>query len=128
MVLGATPVSNVRIAYVGGGQEEWARREPAENRTNYPEPSTFGTLPASAFFIRHVKNLEMSDIKLSYAKEDVRPPLVIENVQGADLSNIKAEHRSDVPVLILRDVENLRAHRVQDVKDVVQGRVDEVKL
>jgi polygalacturonase len=121
-------LSNIRIDYAGGGTAKMAATRPSDHEKDYPEPANHGPTPAYGFFVRHVDGLELSDIKLSYAKDDARPPFVIEKVKGADLSNVKAQHQSDVPVLILRDVENFRAHRVDGVPDTEKDRIDELPL
>ncbi len=41
------------------------RVEPAEREKEYPEPTMFGALPATGFFIRHVRNIEMSNVEIA---------------------------------------------------------------
>jgi hypothetical protein len=36
------------------------------------------------FFIRHVKGIEVSDVEVSYMKEDLRPSFVLNDVKDAD--------------------------------------------
>jgi hypothetical protein len=70
----------------------------------------------------------MSDIKLSYARDDVRPPFVIENVVGADLVNIQAEHVSTVPVFVLRQVMNFKSRFVDGVADIDKPLIDQASI
>lgn len=63
-------------------------------------------MPAYGFFIRHVKGIEMSDVEVSYMKEDLRPAFVLNDVKGADFYRIKAQHAPDVPTFALMNVEN----------------------
>jgi hypothetical protein len=45
---------------------------PPEREAAYPEPSMFGQLPASGFYIRHVRNLEMINIEIATEIPDSR--------------------------------------------------------
>jgi len=121
-------LENIRIDYAGGGTEKMAATQPSDHVKDYPEPANHGPTPAYGFFVRHVNNLSMDGINVSCAKDDPRPPFVIENVAGASFDNIKAQHGSDVPVFMLRDVENFTATRVRDVADTQKDRVDQGKF
>jgi polygalacturonase len=121
-------LDNIRIYYAGGGTEEHATTRPSDRVTDYPEPQNHGPMPAYGFFVRHVKNLELSDIQVSTAKPDVRPPFVIEQARGVDLSNVKATRGDGVPMAILRNVEGLTMHRVQNVPDTTKEKVEEERL
>jgi len=81
--------SNIYIEYKGGGTKEDALREVPENEKNYPEPSMFGVLPASTFYIRHAKNITFDNIRVSFKKEDFRPAFVLDNVHGIDFDRLK---------------------------------------
>ena len=121
-------LSNIRIYYQGGGTAKMAATQPSDMIKAYPEPANHGDMPAYGFFVRHVKNLQMSDIQVSYDKPDVRPPFVIEKVKGAEFINVKAERDSSAPAFIIRDVENFSTHRVQGVADTQKDRIDDEKL
>jgi hypothetical protein len=121
-------LENIRIDYAGGGTEKQATSRPTDHVKDYPEPANHGPTPAYGFFIRHVKNLELSDIHLSYAKDDVRPPFVIESCAGVDIENVKAEHLSTVPVFVLRQIQNFRAQFVDGVADVAKPLIDEASI
>lgn len=81
--------SNIYIEYKGGGTKEDALREVPQNEKNYPEPSMFGVIPASTFYIRHAKNITFDNIRVSFQKEDFRPAVVLDNVHGADFNRLK---------------------------------------
>jgi len=105
-----------------------AATRPSDRATDYPEPQNHGDMPAYGFFVRHVKNLELSDIQVSTAKPDARPPFVIEQAKGVDLINVKATRSEGVPMGILRNVEGFSTHRVQNVADTTKDKVDEEKF
>lgn len=86
-----------------------ARTDPyavPEREKDYPEPSVFGILPASGFFIRHVKNITIRDVEIGFLNEDTRPALVLVDVQGADFDNLKVQRAASTPMFVLRDVKN----------------------
>ena len=110
-------LSNIRIYYQGGGTKEQAALDPPEQEDAYPEPTMFGELPAYGFFIRHVKDLEVNNVEVSYMKEDMRPPFILEDVQGADFLHVKAQHTQSVPTFVLKNVGNLSIHQCWPLPD-----------
>ncbi|MDP4228573.1 MAG: glycoside hydrolase family 28 protein, partial [Bacteroidota bacterium] len=119
---------DIRIYYKGGGTQEQAAINPPENEKKYPEPNMFGIIPAYGFFIRHVKGIEMSNVEVSYMNDEQRPAYVLNDVKGADFSNIKAQHAANSPVFILKNVENFNTHQCKSLKDVSLKTVTEKKL
>src|ERR1044071_126643 len=85
-------LNNIRIYYKGGGTKEQAALNPPEKENDYPEPTMFGEIPAYGFFIRHVRGIEMKNVKVSYLKDDARPPFMISDAARVDLRNIIAQH------------------------------------
>ena len=99
-------LNNIRIYYKGGGTKEQAALQPLEKQTDYPEPTMFGEMPAYGFFIRHVRGLVMSDVKVTYLKEDVRSPFILFDAKEVELRHIKAQHATGVPSFVLNNIEN----------------------
>lgn len=67
----------------------------------YPEPSNWGILPAYGIYARHVENLALHNIKISYQVEDKRHPIVLDDVDGVNLSKIKASCSQDSSMLAI---------------------------
>jgi len=111
-------LSNIRIAYRGGGTAQDAAIQPQENTHTYPEPESHGTMPAYGFFIRHVKNIELSDLHLGYLSTDLRPAFVLQDVIGADFRHVLAAHEKGVPVLVLKQSAAITTQDVRDVADL----------
>ena len=84
----------------------------------------FGEMPAYGFFIRHVKNLEMNNVEVSYLNEDVRPPFVLNDVKGADFYRLKAQRAANIPTFVLSEVEDLS---VQQSASLPNTRLDNIK-
>jgi hypothetical protein len=118
-------LSDIRILYKGGGTKEQAARAVPEKEKDYPEPDSFGELPAYGLFIRHVKGLEMRDVIVGYEKEDLRPAIVLDDVIGADLRHVKAQHAQGVPVISAKNVENLDLHQCKGVQDGHKDKVEQ---
>ena len=121
-------LSNIRIVYRGGGTKEDAAIEPPERDISYPEPSMFGAIPAYGFFIRHVKGIEMNSVEVSYAKEDLRPAFVLNDVKGADFLHIKAQRAADAPAFVLKNVEDFSVQQSKGVPDTRIERAEQKKF
>ena len=77
-------ISDVILHQVGGGSRELADGRPPDQEEAYPEPTMFGELPAIGFFIRHARNVEMSNVEIQTASADARPAFWLQDVVGAD--------------------------------------------
>jgi hypothetical protein len=85
-------------------------------------------MPSQGFFIRHVKNLEMTNVEISTQKEDFRPAFVLNDVQGADFFRVKAPEATNVPVFALNNVSNFSVARSRPVPDTQLEHVDQRTL
>jgi polygalacturonase len=110
---------HIYIQHRGGGTKEQAAVMPEENEQKYPEPNMFGNMPSQGFYLRHVKNVTMSDIEVVAMSEDARPALIMQNVDGADLFRIKTP--AGAPVLVLHDSKDVTALWVRGLKDGAQA-------
>lgn len=84
-------LENIWLVFQGGGTKEDAARMPRELGTGYPEPRNLGTMPAYGLFARHVRDLELENIRVSFAREDLRPAMVAVDVDGLEIDNFKAQ-------------------------------------
>jgi polygalacturonase len=104
-------LSNIRIVYQGGGTKEMAQLQPPEKESTYPEPGMFGRdMPSYGMYIRHVKNINLSDLQLSHAKPDARPAFVLDDVSGADFFHVHAQQERGTPAIKETNVTGLEAH------------------
>lgn len=111
-------LSNIRIVYEGGGTKKDATIIPPENEDDYPEPSMFGKLPSYGFYIRHVKNIDFSNIEISHQKEDMRPAFTLNDVEGVNFRFIEAEQTKGSPVFVLKNVEDFSVFRSSLLKNI----------
>jgi polygalacturonase len=115
-------VSDVYLHQVGGGTEEWAAMRPPEKENGYPEASMFGTLPATGFFIRHARNVEMSNVEVATEKADARPVVWAESVEGLDVFRLR--HAHGAKAFELHSVQGFRNFGSSTVKDVVFDKAE----
>ena len=90
-----------------------------EHEKDYPEPATFGVLPAYGFFIRHAQNVKLEDIDINYLDEDKRAAIILHDVQTAELKFIKAAKVSGSPLLRMKNSKNIHLHQSFNVADKV---------
>ena len=119
-------IRNVFVEHKGGGTHEMASLTLEEKEKDYPEHSMFGdAMPAQGFYLRHIKNLEMSDIEIRSKSPDVRPAFVLDDVRGADFWHVKANLPQDVPMFALSKVKDFEVSRSKPVKDAQIDHVEE---
>jgi len=99
----------------GGGSSELAKRQPPAAEAAYPEPTMFGDLPASGFFIRHARNVEMSNVEIQTTAADERPAIWMQDVAGADFFRMRVPPG---PVYALDGVSQFRSFGCRTVPDV----------
>ena len=85
-------------------------------------------MPAHGFYIRHVKNIQMSDIEIVSLTEDARPAVVLNDVQRADFSHIKIPRAANVPAFVLSNVEDFSISRSKPLPDTQIDRAEQKKL
>jgi len=120
-------ISNFLIQHEGGGSREDAAQRLPEKEKDYPEPSMFGTTPAHGFFIRHVKGLEMNDIKISCQKDDARPAFVLDDVQKAEFWRLKPPNTSNAS-FVLNSVEDFSISQSKPVPDMELNKVERTEF
>jgi hypothetical protein len=110
-------ISDCTFQHGGGGTAEMAALQPAERPDDYPEPAGFGPLPAQHFYLRHVRNIELSGVEVASVTADARPSFWLGDVSGADLLHIKFP-RGAAPACVLNDVSDFRMHSSRGFNDI----------
>jgi polygalacturonase len=121
-------LNNIHIFYQGGGTLAQAAVSPPEKEANYPEPSMFGAIPAYGFFIRHVKGIELTNVEVSYMKEELRPAFVVVAVSAADFFHVKAQKASGASLFDLKNVSDFNAYQCTGAPDTHLDHVEQKKL
>jgi len=113
-------LSDIYIQHQGGGAKENALFQPPENENAYPEPTMFGaTMPDHGFFIRHARNIHMSNVEIVYTKEDLRPAFVVQDVRGADFFRVRAQRASVAPTFALKQVTDFSIAQSRPIPDTL---------
>ena len=66
-------------------------RNVPENEKKYPEFDCYGTCPAYGLYFRHVDGLQVRNVRLRLANNDVRPAIVMDDVKNYALEDIDYE-------------------------------------
>jgi polygalacturonase len=120
-------ISDVYLEQVGGGSAAMAALEPEEREAAYPDPKMFGDLPATGFFARHVRNLEMSNVEIATRAADARPAFWLKDVVGADFFRSRVP-QGTAPAFDLRQVKDFRTFGSRQLADRVIESVDQRKI
>ena len=104
---------------------EWRGLQVPELEDGYPELLHFGPTPVHGFFIRHLKNLELSHVEIAPSAAEPRPAIWLEDVHRADLFAITAPVQ---PNLELRNVTDLRIGWSRAFKDATIEKMDKSTL
>jgi polygalacturonase len=115
---GATPTP-------GAAFPDWHTIAVPELEDVYPELLRFGPTPSNGFFIRHLKNLEMSHVEVAPQPTDPRPAFWLEDVHRADFFAITAPPQ---PNFSLHKVTDLRIGWSRAAKDVMLTIADNQTL
>jgi polygalacturonase len=116
-------LSNVYIQTVGGAPPEAALVQPPESENKYPDPGMFGPMPASGFFLRHLRNVEMSHVEIANAAPDARPAFYLKDVERADFFAVTAPRGAD-GAFALHGVKDLRIGWSRAAADVTLDNVE----
>ena len=96
-------LENIRLISVGGGTARDAGINPRELGDGYPEPGHLGTLPAYGIYARHVRDLELANIQVSFLTNDLRPAAMFVDVQGLDMDTFKPQVAAGIKPAVFAD-------------------------
>ncbi len=83
-------LSHIRVDNVLPYRPEWGGKPVPEKEGAYPEARMFGMLPASGLYVRHVRDLRLSDVVFSATAGERRPTVIFDDVAGARISGLKS--------------------------------------
>ncbi len=72
-----------------------------EMAEQYPEPTNFGILPSYGIYARHIENLTLENVSLSYMVADERHAIVLDDAHGVTFKNFNAETEDGVKKVAL---------------------------
>ncbi len=104
-------LENIRIQYRGGGKLPEVKREVPELPSEYPEYDMFGRLPAFGLYCRHVRNLHLHNVNLTFGEPDERCGIFCEDIQELEIGRAELEALpSGAPPIWLRQVKRAFLH------------------
>ncbi|MGD0913812.1 MAG: glycoside hydrolase family 28 protein [Terracidiphilus sp.] len=116
-------LSDIYVEHAGGGTAEQANTQVPELIDGYPDPGAFKVTPSSAFFLRHVRNLEMSHVEVANIAPEARPAFYLEDVERADFFAITAPRAAE-GAFALHSVKDLRIGWSRATQDTVLASAD----
>jgi polygalacturonase len=119
-------ISDIFIQHQGRGTREQALAEVPELEDKYPDPKVFGPIPAQGFFLRHIRNLDMSHVEIASIEPDHRPSFVLNDVHGAEFLRIRAPQDTLAPVFALRNVTQFSVNLSRGIPDTVRQEIGEM--
>ncbi len=93
-------LQNIRIRSSGGGTPADADRPIPEKEAAYPAGRMFGRLSAYGLFCRHVTNLCVENVDVSFTDDDARPAFVLDDVRDARLLGCRGQVGPQTPWLV----------------------------
>jgi polygalacturonase len=120
-------LSNIYVETAGGAPSEAARMEPPEHEKEYPDTDMFGTTPAFGFFLRHVRNVEMSHVEIASATPDARPAFYLKDVERADFFAVTAPRGAE-GAFALHGVKDLRIGWSRAAADATLSSIEDRML
>ena len=115
-------LSDIYLQHVGGAPAEMAKLMPPENELGYPEAPMFGDLPATGLFMRHMRNVELSNVEVATVAPDPRPGVWMQDVIGVDAFRVRTPAGS--PSFSLHQVEGFRSFGSPGRADRVVAKTD----
>ncbi len=119
-------ICDVYLHQVGGAGADMAANQPAENADKYPEPTMFGDLPATGMFIRHAKNMELTNIEIATGSSDARPAFYLEDLDTVDFFRLKLPQPSNQ--FRLKNISDFRLFGCHHYPDAEEDRVEDKSI
>jgi polygalacturonase len=119
-------LSGIYQHHVGGASQDSLAIRPPEFENKYPDPGMFGPMPSQGFFLRHIRNLEVSHVEIAAASPDPRPSFYLTDVNRADFIAVTAPTGN--PAFHLEQVTDIRILLSRAAKDAVTASADKQVL
>jgi polygalacturonase len=119
-------ISDVYLHQVGGADAAMAAIQPPVKENAYPDPGIYGALPATGFYMRHVRNVEVSNVEIATESPDGRAAFCLDNVEGADCFRVRVPRGSTA--FDLRSVRDFRSFGSLSTPDTRIDTADNRKL
>ena len=96
-------LNNIQLFTSGGVKESDFNKDVTEDEKGYPQPSVWENLPSSGLFIRHAKNISVTNLMLGTKETDVRVPIIVEDVSALQIKGTQIVHlNNSKPFVIVK--------------------------
>lgn len=114
---------DIFITHSGGGTAKDTSLVVAENSDHYPGTRMFvRKLPATGFYLRHVKNISFNNVQINIVGNDARAILVTDDVREMELKGVKYQSLTPLAhALILKDSEDIVISAPK-----IQGKIQQI--
>jgi hypothetical protein len=65
-----------------------------------------------------VKDLRIHDVTISFMSPEHRPAFILDDVDGSDWRQVRAQKPADAPLFVLKNIKDLTISRTAGVKDM----------
>lgn len=110
---------NIQVVNKGGvraGEYLATTDKVKEDEKGYPQPTVWKNLPCSGLFIRHVKNITLSDINLYSTNPDPRVPLIGVDIDRLDIRNFRTDKAGNSTLYQLEGVKEYHLEEKERVQ------------
>ncbi|MEP6682270.1 MAG: glycosyl hydrolase family 28-related protein [Parafilimonas sp.] len=99
-------LSNIKMYFKGGDNKLSADSIP-EKTDQYPEPGMFGANPAYGMFIRHAKNIKLSDVEFNFLNDENRPAFYLNDVKGVYMFHVTPQQKDGVASIVKNNISDI---------------------
>ena len=89
----------------------------AEDEKGYPEPTVWKNLPVFGLFMRHVKNVSITDVSLVNMQSDPRPAFAAIDIDHLIMTQVRVEGSSSQPGMLVKGVKKVEAEKVKVINN-----------
>ncbi len=119
---------DILILSQGGGTTAQATIQLPEDESKYPEPTMFGATPAYGLYVRHLNGLSINNVEIKTEKPDVRPAVILDQVNGAEFFRLRSQVNPRAPILSLREVSDFEIRYSHPINDVRVPKAENLTL
>jgi hypothetical protein len=88
----------------------------------------FGVAPVYGLFIRHAKDIKISDVEFNFLEPDYRPGFLFDDVDGVDMRDVTIQRMENSNAIVLKNVTNFNIFQSKDIEDLRLGNIKEKEL
>jgi hypothetical protein len=101
-------LDNLSITYKGGGTTDQTDVEVPELIDKYPSATMFKQLPCFGFYLRHISDIKLEDVRFNLAAADDRQALAADDCNQLEIESLRTPLiKAGAPVISLQNVQEV---------------------